>query len=170
MCGDNALCSSAALINSEYPAKFAANFSMKRRRGAEGSNPLCSTFQSLGFRTSRRIDRKARVRARFAIARGPRERLGRHKSAESSKTYPGPILLGPHIIAIHSPAISERQIGRSTSTDARQQRISPFVYGSDGNSYPQERHPQPRCLQMAGATATNFDKAIARGTCVSSRA
>ena len=36
----NALCSSAALINSEYPANFASNFAMKRRRGVEGSNPL----------------------------------------------------------------------------------------------------------------------------------
>jgi hypothetical protein len=33
MLGDNALCSSAALINSEYPAKFAGNFAMERRSG-----------------------------------------------------------------------------------------------------------------------------------------
>ena len=36
MRGDNALCSSAALINSEYPAKIAGNFAMKRRRGGRG--------------------------------------------------------------------------------------------------------------------------------------
>lgn len=45
------------------------------RNGAESSNPVRSTIQSLRFRTQRRIDRKARVCARFAIDRGPRERL-----------------------------------------------------------------------------------------------
>jgi len=44
------------------------------------------------------------VCARFAIARGPGERLGRRKAAESGKTYPGAILLGPWIIAADSPA------------------------------------------------------------------
>ena len=41
--------------------------------------------------------------ARFAIAHRPGERLGRRKSAESGKTYPGAILLGPRIIAVDSP-------------------------------------------------------------------
>ena len=45
-----------------------------------------------------------RVCARFVILRGPRERLGRRKSEESGKTYPGTILLGPWIIAVYSPA------------------------------------------------------------------
>ena len=89
--GDNALCSSAALIISEYRAKFTGNFAMKRRRGAKGSNPLCSTIQSFGLRTSKRIARKARVFARFAIERGPGERSRRPDSAESSKTYPSAI-------------------------------------------------------------------------------
>ena len=47
MPGDNALCSSAALINSEYPAKFAANFPMKRRsRGREFKSTLLHTSVS----------------------------------------------------------------------------------------------------------------------------
>jgi hypothetical protein len=61
--------------------------------GVEGSNPLCSTIQSLSFRTSRRIDRNPRVCARFAIIHGPREPPRRPESAESSKTYPGAIWL-----------------------------------------------------------------------------
>jgi hypothetical protein len=36
MHGDDALCSSAALITSEYLANFAGNFAMKRRRGGRG--------------------------------------------------------------------------------------------------------------------------------------
>ena len=85
MRGDNALCSSAALINSEYPAKFVGNFAMTRRRGAEGSNPLCSTIQSLGFRTRRRIARNQRVCARFELADGTREGLLLHQSLEFAK-------------------------------------------------------------------------------------
>jgi hypothetical protein len=46
MHGDNALCSSAALITSEYFANFAGNFAMKRRMRAESSNPPCSTNKS----------------------------------------------------------------------------------------------------------------------------
>jgi hypothetical protein len=102
MRGDNALCSSVALINSEYPAKFAGNFAMKRRTGAEGSNPLCSTFQSPGLRTLRRIYLNPRVCARFAIMHGPGESLGRRKSSESAETYPGAICIGPQIIAFDS--------------------------------------------------------------------
>ncbi|MGB0062250.1 hypothetical protein, partial [Candidatus Binatus sp.] len=33
----------------------------------------------------------------------PESALGRRKSAESGKTYPGAILLGPWIIAVDSP-------------------------------------------------------------------
>ncbi len=62
--------------------------------GTEGSNPSRSTIQSLGFRTFRRIARNPRVRARFAIMDGPRERLGR-QWPEIGQTYPGTILLGP---------------------------------------------------------------------------
>jgi hypothetical protein len=83
--------------------------------GTEGSNPSLSTPQSPGLRTSRRIDRNLRVCARFALMRGPGEYLYRLKLAESGETYPGPILPGPRIIAIHSRAVSERQIRRSTS-------------------------------------------------------
>ena len=46
-----------------------------RNVGVEGSNPFCSTIQSHGIRTSRRIARNPRPCARFAIVRGRRERL-----------------------------------------------------------------------------------------------
>jgi len=49
MRGDNALCSSAALINSEYPAQIAGNFAMKGEGEVEGSNPTRTTIQSSGF-------------------------------------------------------------------------------------------------------------------------
>jgi hypothetical protein len=77
------------------------------RNGAESSNPVRSTIQSLGFRTSRRIAQKARVCARFAIMCGPRESLLRRKLPESGKTYPGAIYIGPRIIAFHL----ERMVG-----------------------------------------------------------
>jgi hypothetical protein len=44
---------------------------------------------------------------------GPRESLGRRKSPESSKTYPGAILLGPRIIALDSPAKQEAEFART---------------------------------------------------------
>src|SRR5208282_6688937 len=75
-----------------------------RNVGVEGSNPFCSTFQSPDFWRCQRIAQNRRVCARFSIARGPGERLGRRKSAESAKSYPGAILLGPWIIAVNSPA------------------------------------------------------------------
>jgi hypothetical protein len=43
-------------------------------RDTDGSNPPRSTSQSLHFRTSRIIARKARVCARLGITRGPGER------------------------------------------------------------------------------------------------
>src|SRR5208337_5682569 len=61
----------------------------------EGSNPSPATIQSLNFRTSQRIDRNLRVRARFTIAVGHGERVREPKSPESSKPYPGAICLGP---------------------------------------------------------------------------
>jgi len=69
-----------------------------------------------GFWTSRRIDRNRRVCARFAIAYGPRECLRRRESAESGKTYPGAILLGPRNIALDSPADGARKISDGTNT------------------------------------------------------
>src|SRR5260370_31612606 len=60
----------------------------KASRDNAVSNLPRSTPQSLGIRTSRRIDR---VCARFAITHGPGERPGLPESAESSKTYPGAI-------------------------------------------------------------------------------
>ena len=62
-----------------------------------------STLQSPWFQTPQRIAQNRRVCVRFSIARGPGERLGRRKSAESAKTYPGAILLGPRILALYSP-------------------------------------------------------------------
>jgi len=97
MRGDDALSSTAALFLKQFVAKSADNFAMKRRsRGRR--------LKSLNFRTSRRVDRKERVHARFAIAHGPGERPRRLESAEFSKTYPGAICLGPWIIAVNSPA------------------------------------------------------------------
>jgi hypothetical protein len=76
-----------------------------------GSNPLCSTIQSVSFRTYRRIARNPRVCARFAIMHGPGERPRQLESVESSKTYPGAIWLGPWIIALNSPAHGTRRTG-----------------------------------------------------------
>ena len=66
---------------------------MIREFDAESSShqTASSTIQPFGLQTSRRIDRKSRVCARFAIERGPGERSRRPDSAESSKTYPSAI-------------------------------------------------------------------------------
>ena len=50
--------------------------------------------------------RNPRVHARFAITSGPGGRPVRAKSAESGKTYPGSILLGPRILALDSRFMS----------------------------------------------------------------
>ena len=76
---------------------------LTRESGSHRTAP--STLQSPGFRTSRRIDRNLRVCARFAIIRGPGERLRPRESGEFGKTYPGAICLGPRIIAEDSPVI-----------------------------------------------------------------
>ena len=87
------------------------------RNGAESSNPVRSTPQSLDFRTCRRIARKARVCARIAIAHGPGERALPLKLPESGKTYPGAILLGPRILALDSLLVSgERSVTRENSS------------------------------------------------------
>ena len=104
--GDNALSSSAALIFFKLVANSADDFAMKRRSGGRQFKSTLLHTSVSRYSDDRRIDRNARVCARFAIALGPGERLGRRKSPESGKTYPGAILLGPRIIAIHSPAIS----------------------------------------------------------------
>ena len=49
--------------------------------------------------------------ARFAITRGPGERVGRRRPAESGKTYLGAIYLGPRIIAKDSPEDMVRYFG-----------------------------------------------------------
>jgi len=85
-------------------------------KSPESSKRLRSTFQSPDFWRCQRIDRNRRVCARFAIARGPGERLGRRKSAESGKTYPGAILLGPWIIAVDSPGAGTPDYLRARST------------------------------------------------------
>jgi hypothetical protein len=56
------------------------------------------------------------VHARFAITRGPGERLGRRKSPESGKTYPGAILLGPWIIALDLPAVVDAGLSAALSS------------------------------------------------------
>ena len=85
------------------------------RNGAESSNPVRSTFQSPDFWRCQRIDRKARVCARFAITRGRGERLQRRESWEFGKTYPRAILLGPWKFARSSPIVSER-VARANRT------------------------------------------------------
>ena len=75
----------------------------KKCQVAVGSNPAWTTFQSPDFWRCQRIDRNRRVCARFVIARGPGEGLGRRKSQESGRTYPSAILPGPLIIALDSP-------------------------------------------------------------------
>lgn len=72
------------------------------RIGARSSNPLRSTFQSPRFRTSQRIARNPRVCARFAIVRGPRERLFLRDSSKLANSSLGAIYLGPRIIASDS--------------------------------------------------------------------
>ena len=85
------------------------------RNGAESSNPVRSTFQSPDFWRCQRIDRKARVCARFAITRGRGERLQRRESWEFGKTYTRAILLGPWKFARSSPIVSER-VARANRT------------------------------------------------------
>src|SRR5271170_6138634 len=63
MRGDDPLSSSADLIFVKFIAKSAGNFARECEVGVEGSNPLCSTIQSLVFRASRRIARNRRARA-----------------------------------------------------------------------------------------------------------
>jgi hypothetical protein len=103
---------------------FADNFAMKWRSRGRGFKSLLLHIQSLSFRTSGRIARNPRPCARFAIKRGPGERLCRAKSPESGRTYPGAICLDPRIIAIHSPRIRlgmkrPRATGRPRWNDSR---------------------------------------------------
>jgi hypothetical protein len=61
------------LSSARYWAKVADSFPNIPDPGVAGSNPACSTIQSVSFRTFRRIARNPRVCARFAIMRGPGE-------------------------------------------------------------------------------------------------
>jgi hypothetical protein len=100
------------------------------RNGAESSNPFCSTIQSLDFRTSGRIARNPRVCARFAIARGPGERLRRRQLQDFGKTYPRAIYLGPS--AASWSADSAVQAPARDSPDHRHaRRTTYFQHGSD---------------------------------------
>jgi hypothetical protein len=105
MQGDNALCSFAALIGTEWLAKYADYLAMKRRSGFTSSNLKRPTFQSSGSRTSQRIDRNPRVCARFAMTRGPGELSLCSDLRRSANSSPGAIYLGPPIIAEDSPGI-----------------------------------------------------------------
>jgi hypothetical protein len=143
MRGDDPLASSAALIFGKFIAKSAGNFAMKWRSRVDGSNPLCSSIQSVGFRPSRRIARNQRVCARFAITRGPGERLRRRESPESGKTYPGAILLGPWIITMDSPSIA---------TTAGRRRTMPAVAMTAAKA---------NTIAMSGAISENVSYGIA---------
>jgi hypothetical protein len=85
MRGDNALCSSAALINPEYPAKFAGNFAMKRRRGGRGfkSDADNSAVFKISDISENRF-KSARVRAICDHA-GPRERVSPRQLAQTGQ-------------------------------------------------------------------------------------
>ncbi len=79
------------------------NCCLEVRIGTGSSNPPCSTIQSLDFQTSRRIARKPRARARFAISADPESGSKGSDSPESANSSLGAIYLGPPSIAIHSP-------------------------------------------------------------------
>jgi hypothetical protein len=99
---------SVATKPSPSRSRAVENFAVvwQTRNGAESSNPVRSTLQSPRRRTSRRIDRNPRVCARFAIERGPRERLYGSDSPKSANSSLGAICLGPRIIAFGSPGRS----------------------------------------------------------------
>jgi hypothetical protein len=82
-------------LGSNTSPKSANNFAIKTERGAESSNPICSTFQSPGFGRCQRIDRNRRVCARFAITRGPRRRT-RRPAARLAKIGTTPVFCAAH--------------------------------------------------------------------------
>jgi hypothetical protein len=63
--------------------------------GASGSNPAWTTIQSISFGTYRRIAGKARVCAGLCAHAGPEKAPNPRFAAESGKTYPVAILVGP---------------------------------------------------------------------------
>jgi hypothetical protein len=58
-------------------------------KGLNGSNPPLSATQSFSSRTSQRTARNPRVRARFVIAHGPRERARGALIAETRQNLSG---------------------------------------------------------------------------------
>jgi hypothetical protein len=130
------------LSRSVYLAKFADNSPNKTDWGVESSNPFCSTPQSLGIRTSRRIPRNPRPCARFPIMHGPGERPRRPEFAESSETYPGAIWLGPWIIAVNSPADRTRRTGRTRRSAPCSNPRPAGAQGGDRSAWVSNR---PRC-------------------------
>ena len=72
----------------------------------DGSNPV-QEIQNGAPSANLITGRNPRVRARFAIERGPRERLSQPDWRESANTSLGAICLGPRIIAFHSLPIFE---------------------------------------------------------------
>jgi|HubBroStandDraft_4_1064222.scaffolds.fasta_scaffold410539_1 hypothetical protein len=119
MIGDYYLSSTAALIFWQFVAKFAGNFAMKRRRGGREfkSNADNSAVFKISAISENR-SKSARVRAICDRAWTQRARSLRGTWPKSANFSLGAICLGPRIIALDSPAISERQIRRSTSTGA----------------------------------------------------
>ena len=111
MNSDDAVCSTVALIFK----KFVAKFSMKTRKWGSTVQILFAPHFSLQiFRRRQRIDRNERVCARFAIERGPSERLFLADQRESANSSLRAICLGPRIIATHSPTILQHEICRSS--------------------------------------------------------
>ena len=117
-----------------------------------------SIIQSPGFRTSRRINRNPRICARFAHMCGPGEYLCQPKLVESGETYPGALLLGPWIIALHSPTGLGRLLSpkhcRVSKIDprlgrARQSRVCRPAVPEAATSVPS--FPNRNCLTIAAA-------------------
>ena len=123
MPGDDALCSSAALINSEYRAKFAGNFAMGRRSGGRGfKSLLLHTPVSRVADIAENRSKSARVRREFRSWADPESAFFAAIYCESANFSHSAIGLGPRIIAIHSPAIHAPDrslaVGRRTCNSA----------------------------------------------------
>ena len=86
--------------------------------------------------------------ARFAIARGPGERLLRRESGKFGKTYPRPILLGPRNIALDSPADGACQ--ESPSALLASLRAAPEVPVNPHVDSPLVRNATCRAVARAG--------------------
>jgi hypothetical protein len=108
--------------------------------GTGSSNSLRSTTQSISFCIFG-IARNPRVCARFAIARGPRERLLQRHSPESSESYLPAILLGPSVRpsgpVLNPGPVSYKVAELMLKMRLRHSKIAyPYAAPSDGREVP----------------------------------